>query len=72
MKRDLALSLEINGPEAEIDSIRPHLPASLGELRILNLQAAGATVDLLPVRHEQEAGVNVRRRDGNVQLLVMQ
>jgi hypothetical protein len=68
----LAWSLEINGPEAEIDSIRPHLPASLGKQRILYREIAGAIVDLLLVRHEQEVGVNMRRRDGDVQLLVRQ
>jgi glycogen debranching enzyme len=65
------LGLEINGPEAQIYFTRPHLPASLGELRIHNLEVAGATVDLLLVRHEQDVGVNVLRRDGDVQILVV-
>ena len=50
---------------------RPHLPASLGELRIHNLEVAGATVDLLLVRHEHDVGVNVLRRDGDVQIMVV-
>jgi glycogen debranching enzyme len=65
------LGLEINGAEAQIYLIRPHLPASLGELRIHNLEVAGATVDLLLVRHEQDVGVNVLRRNGDVQILVV-
>lgn len=65
------LGLEINGPEARICFTRPHLPASLGELRIHNLEVAGATVDLLLVRHEHDVGVNVLRRDGDVQILVI-
>ena len=65
------LGLEINGPEAQIYFTRPHLPPSLGELRIHNLEVAGATVDLLLVRHEQDVGVNVLRRDGDVQILVV-
>jgi glycogen debranching enzyme len=32
------LGLEINGPEAQVYFTRPHLPASLGELRIHNLE----------------------------------
>ena len=44
---------------------------SLGELRIHNLEVAGATVDLLLVRHEHDVGVNVLRRDGDVQILVV-
>ena len=49
----------------------PQLPASLGELRIHNLEVAGATVDLLLVRHEHDVGVNVLRREGDVQILVV-
>jgi glycogen debranching enzyme len=65
------LGLEINGPEGQIYFTRPHLPASLGELRIHNLEVAGSTVDLLLVRHEYDVGVNVLRRDGDVQILVV-
>lgn len=64
------LGLEINGLEAQIRFTRPQLPASLGELRIHNLEVAGATVDLLLVRHEHDVGVNVLRREGNVEILV--
>jgi hypothetical protein len=42
-----------------------------GELRIHNLEVAGATVDLLLARHEQDMGVNVLRRNGDVQSLVV-
>jgi glycogen debranching enzyme len=65
------LGLEINGPEAQIYFTRPHLPASLGELRIHNLKVAGSTVDLLLVRHDQDVGVNVLRREGDVQIMVV-
>ena len=64
-KRLKVLGLEINGPEAQIYFIRPHLPVSLGELRMHNLAVAVATVDLLLVRHEQDVG------DGDVQILVL-
>jgi hypothetical protein len=36
-----------------------------------NSEMAGATVDLLLVRHEQDVGVNVLRRDGDVHILVV-
>jgi glycogen debranching enzyme len=65
------LGLETNGPEAQICFTRPRLPASLGELRIHNLAVAGATVDLLLVRHEHNVGVTVLRRDGDVQIMVV-
>jgi glycogen debranching enzyme len=65
------LGLEINGPEAQIRLTRPTLPNSLGELRIHNLQVAGGSVDLLVVRHEHDVGVNVLRREGDIEILVV-
>jgi hypothetical protein len=60
------LGLDINGPEAQVYFTRPHPPISLGELRIHHLEVAGATVDVLLVRHEQDVGVNVLRCNGDV------
>jgi glycogen debranching enzyme len=65
------LGLEINGPEAQVCFICPRLPAAVGELRIHNLEVAGATVDLLLVRHEQDVDVHVLRREGDVQVTVV-
>jgi glycogen debranching enzyme len=65
------LGLEINGPECQICFIRPRLPSALTELRIHNLEVAGATVDLLLIRHEDDVAVNVLRREGNVQVTVV-
>jgi glycogen debranching enzyme len=65
------LGLEINGPDRHVSFTCPRLPASLGELRIHNLQVAGAAVDLLLVRHEDDVGVNVLRREGNVRVTVV-
>jgi glycogen debranching enzyme len=64
------LGLEINGVEAQIRFTRPQLPAPLNELRIHNLEVAGATVDLLLLRHENDVGVNVLRREGSVEIIV--
>jgi glycogen debranching enzyme len=64
------LGLEINGLEPQIRFTRPQLPASLGELRIHNLEVAGAAVDLLVVRHEHDVSVTVLRREGDVEILV--
>jgi glycogen debranching enzyme len=65
------LGLEISGIEQTLYFTRPQMPASLGELRIHNLEVAGATVDLLLVRQEQNVGINVLRREGSVQVLVV-
>ncbi|MGO8747787.1 MAG: glycogen debranching N-terminal domain-containing protein [Thermoguttaceae bacterium] len=65
------LGLEISAPQKRISFIRPQLPSSLGELRIHNLELAGAAVDLLLLRHTDDVGVNVLRREGDVQIVVM-
>jgi glycogen debranching enzyme len=65
------LGLEINASGARVCFTRPHLPAALGELRIHNLEVAGASVDLLLVRHEHDVGVNVLRREGDLQVMVI-
>jgi glycogen debranching enzyme len=65
------LGLEINGLEAQICFNRPHLPASMGELRIHNLEVAGATVDLLLVHHEHDVGLTVLHREGEVEIMVV-
>jgi glycogen debranching enzyme len=65
------LGLEINAPAGQVYFTRPHLPASLGELRIHHLEVAGATVDLLLSRHQHNVSVNVLRREGNVEILVV-
>jgi len=65
------LGLEINAPEQRVYFTSPRLPAALTELRIHNLQVAGTSLDLLLVRHEQDVGVNVLRREGEAQVLVV-
>ena len=65
------LGLEIDGPKGRICFTRPRLPASLGELRIHNLEVAGAAVDLLLTRYQDDVGVNVLRRDGEVEITVV-
>ena len=65
------LGLAINGPDRQVSFTRPQLPASLNELRIHNLEVAGASVDLLLVRHGNDVGVNVLQREGDVQVMVV-
>jgi glycogen debranching enzyme len=65
------LGLGISAVESQISFTRPQLPPSLNELRIHNLEVAGAAVDLLLVRHDHDVGVNVLRREGDVQILVV-
>jgi glycogen debranching enzyme len=64
------LGLGVSGIERQVWFHRPQLPASLPEVRITNLFVAGATVDLLLVRHRDDVGVNVLRRDGDLSVVV--
>lgn len=65
------LGLELSAMSRRISFMRPRLPACLPELRISQLELAGAAVDLQLVRHGDDVGVNVLRRDGDVQILLV-
>jgi glycogen debranching enzyme len=64
------LGLWVSGVKRQVWFSRPCLPAFLRELRITNLSVAGATVDLLLVRHDLDVGVNVLGREGDVEVTV--
>lgn len=66
-----ALGLEIDGRARTVCFTRPCLPSCVNELWIHNLEVAGSTIDLLFVRHEHDVGVNVLRREGDIELCVL-
>jgi len=68
----VCIGIEIDAPARRILFMRPRLPASLNELRIHNLEVAGATVDLAVVRHRTSVGVEVLRRESDVEIVVVQ
>jgi glycogen debranching enzyme len=65
------LGLQINAPEGRVYFIRPQLPEAVSELRIHNLEVAGTLFDLLLLRHEHDVGVNVLRREGDAEVLIV-
>ncbi len=65
------LGLSVRGAEQQIRFAYPILPEFLRELRIHNLKVGSATTDLLLVRHGQDVGINVLRRDGNVEIIMV-
>jgi glycogen debranching enzyme len=65
------LGLEVSATRRQVTFSSPHLPAFVGELRIHNLEVAGATVDLQLVRHEEDIGVNVLHREGDIGITVV-
>src|SRR5262249_33352787 len=66
-----SLGLWVSGAERQIWFTRPRLPPFLREVRISNLMVADATVDLLLVRHEDDVGMNVLHREGDVEVTVV-
>jgi glycogen debranching enzyme len=66
-----SLGLELSAPARRICFTRPRLPDFLPEVRVSDLKLAGASVDLLLVRHGDDVGINVLRRDGDVHVLLV-
>lgn len=64
------LGVVVDGLRRQVWFHQPRLPAFVPELRITNLQVAGATADLLLVRHGDDVGVNVLRRTGDLTVIV--
>jgi hypothetical protein len=51
--------------------VRPWLPPFFNEASILNLQVVGANLDLTLIRHEHDVSVNVLRKKGDVEIVVV-
>jgi glycogen debranching enzyme len=64
-----ALGISIRAPERIIRFSNPALPPDLEEVTIENLRVADATVDLLVRRHREGVGVEVLRRDGEIEVV---
>jgi glycogen debranching enzyme len=67
----VCIGIEIDAPARRILFTRPRLPASLNEVRIHNLEVAGATMDLAVVRHRTSVDVEVLRRASDVDIVVV-
>jgi glycogen debranching enzyme len=64
-----ALGISIRAPERTIRFSNPALPRNLDELTIENLRVAGASVDLFVRRHREGVGVEVTRREGDIEVV---
>jgi glycogen debranching enzyme len=62
------LGLSVRGAEPQVHFSFPLLPPSLREVRILNLKVGEASLDLLLQRHGHDVGINVLRREGQVEV----
>ena len=66
-----ALGLELNAPERRLVFRCPRLPASLEEVRVFNLRLGAASLDLCLERHQDDVGINVTRRTGDVEVVTV-
>ena len=64
-----ALGISIRAPERIIRFSNSVLPPDLEEVTIENLRVADATVDLQVRRHREGVGVEVLRRDGEIEVV---
>jgi glycogen debranching enzyme len=65
------LGLEIHAAARTLKFTRPRLPEFLAEVEIRNLKVGPHVVDLLLERHEHNVGVNVLRRTGFAEVVVI-
>jgi glycogen debranching enzyme len=71
MMLQACLGLEIDAPSRLLRFSRPMLPPQLTDLRIRNLRVGPALVDLSFHRYPDNVGVNVDRRSGPVEIVVL-
>jgi glycogen debranching enzyme len=65
------LGLSIDAPRRQIRFNRSALPQSLKRILITNLRVADATVDLAVERYPIDVGLELLRRDGEVEIVVL-
>ena len=65
------LGMSFNPYLRQIRMTRPVLPTFLDEVEIRNLQLGSGSVDLLFRRHTRDVALNVLRKDGNVEVILV-
>jgi glycogen debranching enzyme len=65
------LGLRIDAVRRRITLNDPRLPEFLREIRVRTLAVGASSIDLLFERHAHDVGVTVLRKDGNVELVVV-
>jgi len=69
---EACLGLSISAPEQRLVLSKPLLPAFLPQVTIRDLKVGDASVDLLLTRHnEGDVGVNVLRREGALEVVLL-
>jgi len=69
---EACLGLSLSAPEETLVFSKPILPAFLPKVSIRDLRVGDARVDLLLTRHDEgDVGVNVLRRNGALEVVVL-
>jgi hypothetical protein len=62
--------MKIDGVRRQVVFTDPILPNYLNEIRITNLKVGPSSLDIVVYRHENRVGVNVLRREGDVDVIL--
>jgi glycogen debranching enzyme len=65
------LGLSIRTPQHEVRFDRPALPPSVREVHLRDLQVGNAIVDIDVTRHAEDVGINVPRKRGDVDVILV-
>ena len=65
------LGITVYGSQTVVRFSHPVLPEFLSQVRIRNLRVGAGSVDLQLERYEDDVGINVTRRDGDVRVIVV-
>jgi glycogen debranching enzyme len=65
------LGISIKAPVNQIQISHPVLPEFLREVRIKNLKVGQSSVDLVFQRHEDDVGINILKKEGDVKILLV-
>ena len=66
-----SLGMTLDAPHRRLQFEYPALPAFLGELRLRNLRVGSSSVDLTLRRYPENVGINVDRRSGPLEIVVI-
>jgi len=63
------MGLHVNAPQHRLTLQSPSLPPFLEEVRLENLRVGDASIDLVLQRYAKSVGVDVTRREGEIELV---
>jgi glycogen debranching enzyme len=65
------LGIRIDAASRKLYFENPHLPEAVRQLEIRNLKIDSGSVDVSVIRHDNKVAINVPRREGNIEVIVI-